>query len=570
MSTSANHLPLPARSLHHSRRLQRASVALLGSLAIPTVAGYALAAPVATSAELQAAVAAATPGTTITLAPGAYALQAPLTTAADGTMAMPITLTSAKAQGVRLDFSSADGLVIKNAYWVLDGITVNGTCESCQFTAVRVQPTATHLTVRSSRFKNFSFGIVGERTANAEPTDVLIDTNEFYNEGGRVAAGGTPFHVIGGKRWVITTNYMHDFAGSQQHPGMLLAGGFADGLVKRNLIMSDKAPPMKLASKGSSLGFSLGGQDTPPASCAADNRDASSCKCEVSQSVIHNNIVIGTTGHGVRMSRVCGYADPAKKTQIRYNTLYRTTPGLEVVTPGPVGAIDYRYQLMTGAMLGVAPADMAESKAEATEELIHRFYVAPEEVNFNGAPERNMTGLGDVKPIEDVGTDYTGDVGNERPATIDYGAVNLRNGQTPTWPWAGYDLIGGDPTTAGPPGGDVVPGTGAGGAGGTGGAPDMPDPPGTGGTLAAGGTSGAPEAGAGGSALPGVGGNSIPGSGGSSDGGATASTGGSSQVAASPDSSGCSLKPVSDSHRTGWSALLLLGLGIAGARSRRR
>jgi len=460
---------------------------------------WAATVPVTTATELRAAFVAAQAGTTIQLAPGAYALDAPLTTMAGGTAAQPITLTSAKADGVRLDFSSADGIVVAHAYWTLDGVWLNGTCSGCQAVGLRVQPSADHLSVHSSRFTNFATGLMGERAAEAEPSDNTIDTNEFYNAP-RLTEGGTPIALVGGKRWHVIGNYIHDFTGTGKHAGLSLSGGASDAVVERNMIVGSKDQP----AGGTSLGFSLGGSDTPPAMCADANKAASSCTCEVQQGRVFNNIIVRTSGHGILLSRDCG-------SSVLLNTAYLTVPGLEALTPGPTGTLDARFNVMSGPMPGTTAS---VNKANVSSAAFKDCYSDPDNLQFSTGAKDAL--INDLQPaITEVTDDYLGD---PRNATLDYGAVELKSTTRPTWPWPGTALIG---TGSGPPGGGpVAPSPSGGGTAGTGGA-----------LVGSGGANGGSGSG-GGAAGSGA---TQPDSGGSGSGGGAAGNG-----ATQPDSGGAS------------------------------
>ncbi len=531
------------------RSISCLSVALAFILTIPTFAGRALALPpnVATSAELRAAFAAAKPGTTITLAPGAYALDAPLATTVDGTMAAPIKLTSNKADGVRLDFSSADGLVVANAYWIFDAIWLNGTCANCESTGIRVRPMASHLSVHGSRFTNFAFGIRGERTQEAEPADILVDTNEFLNP--RLAAGGTPLDLFGGKRWHIIGNYLHDYTGAQKHAGISVSGGASDALIERNLIVGNKDQP----AGGTSVGFSLGGADTTPASCAADNRGAASCICEVLAGRVHNNIVVRTTGHGTLISRACG-------TAVLLNTLYLTTPGLEVVAPGPTGTLVVKFNVMSGAMTG---AMATLNKVGVGGPALKMYYKDPDNLDFStGAADGPIN---DLQPaIPEVKDDYLGDLRNR---TLDWGAVELKVGTRATWPWPGTALIG---AGMGPAGGTGSPPSDAGlvpvdaQTADAGQSADGRNPV----TNADSGAQGAGGSGTGGTNV-GMGGSGVSGSGAGGAGQVATGDGGSNRNAGNSSDGGCACRLASHSPRSISGAMLLV-LGIVATYERRR
>jgi hypothetical protein len=391
------------------------------------------AADVANSADLRAAIEAAQPGATIRLAPGAYALSAPIATRAAGTMAQPILITAGAASTVRLDVSAPEGLVVAHPYWILEHVWINGIGGSGA--GIHLKPGGDHFVVRACRVTNFGTGILSDRTADTEVSDGAAQANEFYND--TLAAGGTPMRIVGGQRWAIAGNYFHDYAGAGMHPGLSLEGGAADAVVEQNLFACSKDRP----PAGMAVGVYVGGPGTMPGLCAATNQGASSCACETSAGLVRNNIVAHCAGAGVAANHVCG-------TKVHGNTVYDTTPGLDVQAPGTMGALDAKFNVLSGAAMGLPPTDNVANLAAPMFKMV---YLDPDGLDyFQGANDKAVNDLGAGalgKTDPDLPSDY---VGLMRKPTLDWGALELPT-TIHTWPWAGAAAIGTGPVPPLPP-----------------------------------------------------------------------------------------------------------------------
>jgi hypothetical protein len=385
----------------------------------------AAAGEVATSADLRAAIASAQPGATIHLAPGAYALGEPLATQTAGTMAQPILITADAASAVRLDVSAGEGLVIAHPYWIVEHVWLNGVGGGAG-SAIHLTPGADNFVVRGSRITNFATGILTDRSAVAEVSTGTVQANEFYNDA--LAVGGTPMRIVGGQGWHIVGNYLHDYGGSGAHAGISLEGGATGVVVEQNLLACGKDhPPTGMAS-----GVFVGGPGTMPSLCAATNRGPSSCACETSAGLVRNNIVAHCLGAGIAANRVCA-------TKVHGNTVYDTTPGLDVQAAGATGTIDAKFNVFSGTATGVPATDNVASLPAPMFKMV---YLDPDGLDYFQGPNDkviNDIGAGMLgKTDPDLPLDYTGSM---RKPTLDWGAMELP-ATLHTWPWAGAAAIG--------------------------------------------------------------------------------------------------------------------------------
>jgi hypothetical protein len=308
------------------------------------------------------------------------------------------------------------------------------------------------------RITNFATGIKAERTAAAEISDVVLRGDELYNDAGQRAAGSSPLEIVGGKRWLIAGNYIHDYGGTAPHPGLTVRGGSTDVTIEQNLIAGAKT----LAAAGAAAGLSLGGAGTTPDACAPDNRAASSCACEVSLGMVRNNIIAHAATAGIAANLACG-------TKVDNNNIYDTTPGLQLMMAGSM-PVDVRFNVFSGEMVGV-PVGMNLASVNAASYKMN--YLDPDNLDFYQGPNDKL--VNDLTPGNpDVPLDYTG---LTRHATNDWGSMELPT-TIHTWPWVGAAMIGTSavPTMEIPPGNvdagapSDAPASGIGGAGGSGGA----------------------------------------------------------------------------------------------------
>ncbi len=455
----------------HRRRIAR-----LVGLAILGVAGSAGARDVAISEVegLRAAIAAAAPGDVLLLAPGSYEIDRTLDCTRAGQATAPIVVRSSTPLGAVLRVSVQEGFRVQAAYWRFEGLEVIGTCASddvCEH-AFHLSGDADGVVLRGNRLRNFNAQV----KSNGDPTgvggrypdDVVIEGNELYDDAARRTSNPvTKVDVVGGRRWVVRANYLHDFekaGGDGISYGAFLKGHSAAGLFERNLVSCET----RGARTGTRVGLSLGGGGSAPDTIC----EQGSCSPEHDGGTLRNNLILRCSDVGIYINKGAG-------SRILANTLYLTT-GIDVrfsETSAEVrsNVTDGRIRTRDGAGLvtGLNLEDVTDGYLEGA-------FRAPQNGDFFPVGDLSMM-LDRGEALADVTEDYCGHPRTSATNHVpDLGALELLPG--PVCDTRRPPLAGG--AGAGGAGAGGNPGPGDGGAAG---APDASPPmgnfPGGSGTL---------------------------------------------------------------------------------------
>lgn len=292
---------------------------------------------VTNSSELEDAFDSARAGDVVRLMPGTYSLDGSVWTSNAGTKDAPIVVTGGTLPDVRLDFESVEALVFNHPHWVLENVWVNGACsdpDDCQ-AGVGIKPPADGFVMRGCRLSNWTQHVKASRTPDAEVDDATLVGNEFYND---VPINGSVIDIVGGKRWQVIGNFVHDFGGdlSSGDYGIFLKGGTSDGVIARNLVICGHLRP----SYGIEVGISLGGGGTGFNFCP--NND---CSCEDFDSVVRNNVVLNCADVGMHTNRACGGG-------FYHNLVARTGGGLQIQNNGAGSPVEIRNNVIDGSIFG--------------------------------------------------------------------------------------------------------------------------------------------------------------------------------------------------------------------------
>lgn len=295
--------------------------AFLGVLAVASPLAAAVV-PVSTSAQLIAAINAAQPGDVITLAAGTYNLAQNLICDTAGTAAAPIVVRAEALGTAFLRFNAVEGFKVSAPHWRFENLDVQGVCashSSCEH-AFHIVGGADFTHIRRCRLHDYNAAIKGngEGDPYVFPDDVVIENSEFFNATVRNTSNPcTPIDIVGGRRWVVRSNFIHDHAKGQGDTvsyAAFLKGGSRDGLIERNLVVCEL-----LHAGGIRLGLSFGGGGTGPDSICEDG----SCTPEHQGGVMRNNLIRNCP------EDVGIYLNEAANVGIHHNLLYQTT-GIDV------------------------------------------------------------------------------------------------------------------------------------------------------------------------------------------------------------------------------------------------
>lgn len=280
--------------------------------------------PVRTAAELRAAVTNAQAGDVITLAPGTYNVVGNLPCRAAGTADAPIVVRAARLGDVVVRMDALEGFHVQGPHWTIENLDIAGVCaddSDCEH-AFHVVGAADFTTIRHNRVHGFNAHIKGNGLPGSGvtpfPDDVLVEGNEFFNERARNTSNPvTPIDVVGGRRWVVRANFIHDHqkgGGDHISYAAFLKGNSRDGLFERNLVACEL-----LTTGGIRLGLSFGGGGSSPDRICEDG----SCNPEHQNGTMRNNLIVNCPAD------VGIYLNEARGTKLYHNTLYNTA-GIDV------------------------------------------------------------------------------------------------------------------------------------------------------------------------------------------------------------------------------------------------
>ncbi len=297
-----------------------------GFLLLLPAAAWAVEVPVSSAEQLRDAVSAAKAGDEIVISAGAYDFGATLDCVNAGTAAAPITVRAADDAEVVLRFDAVVGFHVQAPHWTFEGLTIQGVCaahDDCEH-AFHITGHADWTVVRGCTLRDYNAQIkgnghtVGPGGAMVWPNDVLIEGSELYSAAPRQTGNPvTPIDVVGGRRWIVRGNFIHDHAKLQSDTVSYAAffkGNSRDGLMERNLVICELLHTGQIR-----LGLSLGGGGSNPNSICEE----ATCNPEHQNGVLRNNIVLNCpTDVGV-------YLNEATNTKLYNNTLINTT-GVDV------------------------------------------------------------------------------------------------------------------------------------------------------------------------------------------------------------------------------------------------
>jgi len=279
---------------------------------------------VATVTELTDAVDNAQPGHEIILAAGAYVISNTLYADTPGTATDPIVVRAETLGDALLRIDDQVGFQVSAPHWTFENLEVEGVCadhSTCEH-AFHIIREADFTTVSHCVMRDFNAQIKGNGDpvggVMTFPNDVVVENSELYNTTSRLTANPvTPIDVVGGQRWIVRGNFIHDhhkaFSDTISYAAFF-KGNSRDGLFERNLVACEY-----LHTGGIRLGLSLGGGGSYPDSICED----ADCSVEHTGGMLRNNIIVNCPAD------VCVYLNEAADTRV-YNNLLYDCYGLDV------------------------------------------------------------------------------------------------------------------------------------------------------------------------------------------------------------------------------------------------
>jgi parallel beta-helix repeat protein len=315
-------------------RARRCSILVVFLMASP---GFARDVPVATTAELQAALGAAQAGDVILLADGTYAFTGSSWGAgcsAAGTAAAPIVVRAATPLGAKIEFDVVEGFNVSGPYWRFEDLDIRGTCaddSKCEH-AFHVVGQAAYFEMRQSRIVDFNAQLkVNADGAHNLPDHGLVEGNELYDTRPRTTSNPvTKLNIDNASYWVVRANLIYDFAkggGDGVSYGAFHKGGSQSPVFERNLVLCTFNQP----AADTRIGLSFGGGGMGAGMCPP--WDGSDCNPETVGGIMRNNIIVNCSDVGI-------YLNEAQDTKILHNTLIETN------------GVDFRFATSTGEAHG--------------------------------------------------------------------------------------------------------------------------------------------------------------------------------------------------------------------------
>lgn len=331
--------------------------------------------PVADTAQLSTAIATAMAGDRILLAPGLYQPPGNLNCLAAGSAAQPIEVRAQVPGTATVRFGGnggvAEGFKVSAPHWRFEGLVIEGACAAhadCEH-ALHLAGNADGTVIRGNRIVDFNAQIKSNGFNGLFPDDVLVEGNELYDSVPRNTANPvTKIDVVGGRRWIVRANTIHDFGKAQGDTvsyGAFLKGGSRDGVFERNLVECQR-----LHAGGIRIGLSFGGGGTGPAAVCEE----SSCDPEHVGGIMRNNVILDCSDVGI-------YVNRGANTRLFHNTLYATS------------GIDLRYGSSTGVVADNLATGVIRNREGATATLspnlsqvplatFAQWFVAPADADF--------------------------------------------------------------------------------------------------------------------------------------------------------------------------------------------
>ena len=288
---------------------------------------------VSDSAGLLTAIQSAAAGDVITLSDGTYPLNQSPSCSAAGTRDQPIIVRAENLGDVLIQLDTVAGFQVVGPNWIFENLEIEGVCAShsaCEH-AFHIGGRGDHTIIRRVKMHEFNAAIKGNGEAVGSerlyPDDVLIEYSELYNSSPRSTANPvTPIDVVGGRRWIIRGNFIHDHAkagGNNISYAAFLKGHSRDGLFERNLVVCEL-----LHSGQIRLGLSFGGGGSSPEFIC----EGGDCSLEHVGGVMRNNIIANCPADvGIMLNK-------AHDVGVFNNTLYNTT-GIDLRSEAAVAEI---------------------------------------------------------------------------------------------------------------------------------------------------------------------------------------------------------------------------------------
>ncbi|VXC21413.1 right-handed parallel beta-helix repeat-containing protein [Massilia sp. 9I] len=298
----------------------------------PLPAGSAAGAPrlVTSTESARQAFAAASPGDTITFAPGSYRIRGSLDARRPGLAGSPIVVRAQQPGTVVLELDAVEGIVVAAPYWRFENLDIRGACQpaaSCEH-AFHVVGKARGFAAVNNTITDFNAHFKINGNQDGFPDAGLIEQNTLTNSAPRRTSNPvTPVDLVAASDWVIRANLITDFIkadGDRISYGAFAKGAAARTRFERNVVVCEQR---LRGFPGERVGLSFGGGGTGKPYC----RD-SRCITEHDAGVMESNLIASCSDAGV-------YVNSSAGTRLLHNTVLDTA-GVQVRFPESSAELD--------------------------------------------------------------------------------------------------------------------------------------------------------------------------------------------------------------------------------------
>jgi hypothetical protein len=270
---------------------------------------------VSTEKEFFTALKKAKAGDNIILSSGSYYFKTgsfPLS--ALGTKKSPITIKAQKLGDVTFKMNMLEGFHIRGAYWRVENLILEGTCEIDDYCehAFHITGKGQGAVIRNNIVKNFNSHVKINASGSESPNKGLIEHNIFFNDAPRQTSNSvTLIDALVTDDWIVRNNIIADFAKAQGNH--ISYAAFFKGAGRRNIFEKNLVICEWKHRGGTRVGLSFGGGGTGEKYCP--NND---CSTEHFGGIIRNNIIMNCP------REVGIYLNRSYETNIHNNLLYNT------------------------------------------------------------------------------------------------------------------------------------------------------------------------------------------------------------------------------------------------------
>ncbi len=265
--------------------------------------------------SLVSAMASASAGEVLEVAPGTYTLAQTLQTGKAGMPERPIKVRASAPGTVEFVVTALEAVKVTQPYWVFENFDWRGACanhDDCEH-AFHVAGRARGAVILNNRMQDFNVHIKINGEGGAWPDDGLLQYNTLSNATARLTRQPvTAVNINGASGWQIADNSVQRIIkgeGNRTSSGICVKGAAQQVQVERNLVV---CTPERVSQQGLRVGITMGCGGSTSAYCR-DGR----CDVEASGGAVSNNVIAHCNDFGIDLSRVRGVL-------VSHNTLINT------------------------------------------------------------------------------------------------------------------------------------------------------------------------------------------------------------------------------------------------------